>query len=135
RQNHQCLRPVEAYDRHRMQSNTVQAVVGLTILLPSFGLLAQETAGQRHTMATNQLKEIAADISLQCLTDVRTLEDWKKQQPELRHQLLEMLGLDPQPPHTSLKAQITGRLERGAYGIEKIIFQSLPGLYVTGNFY
>src|SRR5437867_11215331 len=106
-----------------MKSNTAHAAVVVTILLSSFGLLAQETAGQRHTMATNQLKEIAADISLQCLTDVRTLEDWTKQQPELRRQLLEMLGLDPQPPRTSLKAQVTGRLERGAYGIEKILVQ------------
>src|SRR5437879_11469253 len=118
-----------------MKSNTAHAAVGVTILLSSFGLLAQETAGQRHTMATNQLKEIAADVSLQCLTDVRTLEDWKKQRPELRRQLLEMLGLDPLPARTPLKAQITGRLERDAYRVEKIIFQSLPGLYVTGNFY
>jgi len=28
-----------------------------------------------------------------------------------------------------------GRLERDAYRIEKLVFQSLPGLYVTGNFY
>src|SRR6266536_5578112 len=118
-----------------MKSNTAHAAVGVTILLSSFGLLAQETAALRHAMATNQLKEIAGDISLQCLTDVRTLEDWKKQRPELRRQLLEMLGLDPLPARTPLKAQITGRLERDAYRIEKIIFQSLPGLYVTGNFY
>jgi len=118
-----------------MKPNTARAIVGVTIMLSSFSLLAQETAAQRHAMATNQLKEIAADISLQCLTDIRTLEDWKKQRPELRRQLLEMLGLDPLPARTSLKAQITGRLERDTYRIEKIILQSLPGLYVTGNFY
>src|SRR2546427_400723 len=118
-----------------MKSNTAHAAVGVPILLSSFGLLAQETAAQRHTLATNQLKEIAADISLQCLTDIRNLEDWKKQRPELRRRLLEMLGLDPLPARTPLKAQITGRLERDTYRVEKIIFQSLPGLYVTGNFY
>src|SRR3989442_11327992 len=118
-----------------MKSNTAHAAIGVTILLSSFGLLAQETAALRHAMATNQLNEIAGDISLQCLTDIRSLEDWKKHRPELRRQLLEMLGLDPLPARTPLKAQITGRLERDAYRIEKIIFQSLPGLYVTGNFY
>jgi len=118
-----------------MKSDTARATVGVTILLSSFGLLAQETAAQRHTMATNQLKEIAADISSQCLTDIRNLEDWKKQRPELRRQLLEMLGLDPLPARTPLKAQMTGRLQRNGYRIEKIVFQSLPGLYVTGNFY
>ena len=100
-----------------MKPNTARAIVGVTIMLSSFSLLAQETAAQRHAMATNQLKEIAADISLQCLTDIRTLEDWKKQRPELRRQLLEMLGLDPLPARTSLKAQITGRLERDGHPV------------------
>jgi len=86
-------------------------------------------------MATNHLKKAAADISARCLKDIRTLDDWKKQRPELRRQLLEMLGLDPLPARTPLKAQITGRLERDSYRIEKIVFESLPGLYVTGNFY
>src|SRR2546425_8808796 len=55
-----------------------------SILLSSFGLLAQETAAQRHAMATNQLKEIAADISLQCLTDIRTLERSEEHTSELQ---------------------------------------------------
>ena len=118
-----------------MKSNTARAAVGVTIWLSSISLLAQETAAQRHAMATNQLKEIAADMSSQCLTDIRSLEDWRKQRPELRRQLLEMLGLDPLPARTPLKAQITGRLQRDGYRIEKVVFQSLPGLYVTGNFY
>src|SRR5205814_9984353 len=83
----------------------------------------------------NQLKGIAAEMSLKCLSDLRSLDDWKKQRPELRRQLFEMLGLDPLPARTPLKAQITGRLERDAYRIEKVVFQSLPGLYVTGNFH
>ena len=72
-----------------MKSNTARAAVGVTIWLSSISLLAQETAAQRHAMATNQLKEIAADMSSQCLTDIRSLEDWRKQRPELRRQLLE----------------------------------------------
>jgi cephalosporin-C deacetylase-like acetyl esterase len=107
----------------------------VAFLLSASHLMAQETAGQRHEMATNQLKRIATGMSARCLSDIRTLDDWKKQRPELRRQLLEMLGLDPLPARTPLKVQITGQLERDAYRIEKIAFQSLPGLYVTGNFY
>src|SRR3989442_5382206 len=117
-----------------MNPQTTRAAC-VAILLSTSHLIAQETAGQRHEMATNQLKRIAAEMSARCLGDIRTLDDWKKQRPELRRQLLEMLGLDPLPARTPLKVQITGRLERDAYRIEKIIFQSLPGLYVTGNFY
>src|SRR6266508_1498423 len=118
-----------------MKTRFVRAAASIIIVMSWFRLPAQETAAQRHEMATNQLKGIAADISSQCLTDIRTPEYWKKQRPELRRQLLEMLGLDPLPARTALKAEITGRLEHNDYRIEKIVFQSRPGLYVTGNFY
>ncbi len=113
----------------------ITCVAALAGLFTAGQLMAQETAVQRHEMATNQLKRIAAEMSARCLDDIRTLDDWQKERAELRHQLLDMLGLDPLPGRTPLKAQITGRLDRGAYGIEKIVFQSRPGLYVTGNFY
>src|SRR6266496_3230620 len=108
---------------------------GVLVFFLSRHLMAQETATQRHEMATNQLKRLAAEMTAACLNNVRSLDDWQKQKPELRRQLLDMLGLDPLPKRTPLKAQITGRLERDGYGIEKLVFQSLPGLYVTGNFY
>jgi cephalosporin-C deacetylase-like acetyl esterase len=107
----------------------------VAILLSALRLTSQETAAQRHEMATNQLKGIAIGMSARCLSELTTLDDWKKQRTELRRQLLEMLGLDPLPMRTPLKMQITGRIERELYRIEKIVFQSMPGLYVTGNFY
>src|SRR5688500_14602632 len=109
-----------------------QAVRALALLALFFAphLAAQETAKERHELATNQWKRLAAEMTASCLNDVRTLDDWKRQQPELRRQLLDMLGLDPLPKRTPLKAQITGRLERDTYSIEKLVFQSLPGLYV-----
>src|ERR1051326_1109466 len=128
---------MKGYDPRPMKFNAshAAAVVAVALLFLSSGLLAQENAAQRHTLATNQLKAIAADMSVQCLTDIRSLEDWKQQRSELRRQLLEMLSLDPMPARTPLKAQITGQLERKTHRLEKIVFQSLPGLYVTGHFY
>lgn len=46
-----------------------------------------------------------------------------------------MLGLEPMPVRTALAAHITGGFERDTYRVEKIVFQSMPGLYVTGNLY
>jgi dienelactone hydrolase len=74
-------------------------------------------------------------MSARCLEDVQTIEDWQRQRAQRRHELLDMLGLDPLPKRTPLRAQITGTLDRPAYRIEKIVFQSSPRLYVTGNFY
>ncbi len=118
-----------------MITRMIPAVAGALLLLGSFRLVAQESATQRHAMATNQLKQIAAEISARCLREIRTLDDWKKERPVLRQQLRYMLGLDPLPARTPLMARLTGRLDRAAYRIEKLVFQSLPGLYVTGNFY
>lgn len=41
----------------------------------------------------------------------------------------------PLPDKTSLNPRITGTVERDSYRIEKVIFESRPGLLVTGNLY
>ena len=61
--------------------------------------------------------------------------DWPRAQADLRRQLFEMLGLQPLPARSDLKAQITGTTERDGIIVENITFQSRPGLYVTANFY
>jgi cephalosporin-C deacetylase-like acetyl esterase len=106
-----------------------------SLLLSSLTVRAQESAAQRHGMSTNQLRRLNAEMSARCLTDIRTLDDWKKQRPRFERQLREMLGIDAVPGRTPLRPQISGRLTRPDYVIEKVVFQSLPGLYVTGNFY
>ncbi|MBN2024991.1 MAG: prolyl oligopeptidase family serine peptidase [Pirellulales bacterium] len=70
-----------------------------------------------------------------CLADVRTADDWVAKRGQYRRELLEMLGLDPMPEQTDLKAVVTGRIERDDFAVEKVVFQSSPGLYVTGNLY
>src|SRR5690349_24009457 len=115
--------------------STIQCLVGVFVLCVSPQVIAQESPLQRHEMATNQLKRLALEMSERCLNDVTTLEQWNSQRLELRRQLLDMLGLDPLPKRTALKAPSTGRVERDAYRIENVVFQSMPGLYVTGNFY
>lgn len=68
-----------------------------------------------------------------CLADIHSRQDWETKRPEYHRQLLEMLGLEPLPERTDLKATVTGRVEREDFAVEKIYFQSRPGLYVTGN--
>jgi hypothetical protein len=75
---------------------------GVLVLFLARHLMAQDTAVQRHEMATNQLKRLAAEMTAVCLNDIRSLDDWEKQRPKLRRQLLDMLGLDPLPKRTPL---------------------------------
>ena len=95
----------------------------------------QESPARRHEQATNYLKRAALQISARSLTNIESPSDWIRERPILRRQLLEMLGLDPLPDRTPLRPKITGRLDRPNFTVEKLVFQSLPGLYVTGNLY
>lgn len=86
-------------------------------------------------MIAAYFKEETARLRDRCLTDVAGLDDWKTKRVEYRRQLFEMLGLDPLPEKGDLKATVTGRVEHDEFIVEKIHFQSRPGLYVTGNLY
>ncbi len=46
-----------------------------------------------------------------------------------------MLGLQPWPEQSPLRAKVTGQVERNGVVVEKLHFQSRPGLYVTANLY
>ena len=76
-----------------------------------------------------------AKLAKTSLADIESAEDWNARRPEYKRQLLEMLGLDPLPERTDLKPVITGKLEQDEFVVEKLHFQSRPGLYVTGNLY
>ena len=57
-----------------------------------------------------------------------------KTQDELRQKLLEMIGGLP-VAKTDLHPVIVGKISMDGYSIEKLVFQSLPGLYVTALVY
>ncbi|MEW5977072.1 MAG: acetylxylan esterase [Acidobacteriota bacterium] len=97
--------------------------------------VAEWNTAVRHQEFLQFLKQTARQISSQALSGMDTLELWKQHRPEAKRRLLYMLGLEPMPKRTPLHALVTGVLRRSSYRIEKVVFQSLPGLYVTGNFY
>jgi len=101
--------------------------------LPAADPTADTARGDRLRDAYFQREvQRIADASL---ADIKTRADWDKKRPELRRQFLDMMGLWPLPPRTDLRATVTGRIETDDFTIEKLHFQSLPGLYVTANLY
>ena len=76
-----------------------------------------------------------ARLAANCLTDVRTLEDWNARRDVYRQELLEMLGLSPPPPRGDLKAVVTGQVSAEGVRVENLRFESIPGLHVTANLY
>lgn len=78
-----------------------------------------------------------------CLNHLTTKEAWLAEVPERRRQLAEMLGIAwplPRPEDRSpLAAEVMGTFDQefpeGTIKVERLHFQSLPGLYVTANLY
>src|SRR5262245_20773368 len=84
-----------------------------------------------HAYLAAEVKRIGARF----MDGAKTRAEWEAARPRLKREFLEMLGLDPLPEKTPLQATVTGSIERSGVTIEKVHFQSKPGLYVTGNLY
>ncbi|MFN7936450.1 MAG: acetylxylan esterase [Bryobacteraceae bacterium] len=80
-------------------------------------------------MAQRQLEQREKAIAA-----VRTPEDAARRKEFVRGQILQSLGGLP-AYKGPLNAKITGRIEAGGYVIEKILYESLPGYFVTANLY
>lgn len=65
---------------------------------------------------------------------VRTLADAERRKKFVRQKILEALGGLPDYAGP-LNARVTGQIQAGGYVIEKVIYESLPGYYVTANLY
>jgi dienelactone hydrolase len=98
-------------------------------------LLAALLSTQSDAAIREHLGKRAAELETSFFAEAKTAADVEKLRPRLREEYLHMLGLSPLPEKTPLKPVITGRLEFDAVTIEKLHFQSRPGLYVTANLY
>lgn len=84
------------------------------------------------------LSKAARAITQNALRDIKNLGDWESVRDERHDQFLEMMGLQGKqlegnrPP---LKITKTGVIQKDGYRIEKLYYESLPGLYVPANLY
>lgn len=58
-----------------------------------------------------------------------SLEEWEAYRDRISAVIRELTG--PFPERTPLNARTLGRLERPEFSVEKIVFESVPGFYVT----
>lgn len=116
-------------------------IVFSTITLWATPAIAQEETSlfnywKYYSDAENSLYKQLSSIAFEQLetrrtevNNLKTLEDWQKRQSVVRRKLLEIMG--PFPERTPLNARVTGVLIRDGYRVEKLIFESIPGYYVT----
>ncbi len=109
----------------------------LLALLPLPARAAEPTPdlSAGRTMIDSYFRVQAKQIADGCLTDLTTKAEWENRRVSLRQQFFEMMGLWPLPARTDLKPMVTGTVQAEKYRVEKLHFQSMPGLYVTANLY
>src|SRR5687767_5855003 len=114
-----------------------QSVSGLFVLFAFCGLAAAQSPNweiKDEALRTYFQAEVSASAD-RTSAELRSITDWNAARQRYRSELADMLGLDPMPEKTDLKATVTGKLEHADFTVEKLHFQSSPGLYVTANLY
>lgn len=99
----------------------------LICLPPAF---ADEGAGAAQTIELR-------DYNSHCpFSDVpQTAEDWEQRAADLKLQLRVAAGVFPEIDLPAAQPSVYGRVKRDGYTIQRIVFESLPGLKVTGSLY
>lgn len=98
--------------------------------------IAQDRSLDANPELTTYFGDQVADLERRNeLTQYESAALWQQDVPRLRAELFDMLGLMPMPERAPLEAETTATTEEAEFVVERVHFQSLPGLYVTGNFY
>lgn len=100
----------------------------LLFLLACCACFAQGGLPDLTPEAMEHLRARAAKIAA-----LRTPEQIQERQRYIRERMLAAIGGFPEK--TPLKPRITGTLRREGYRVEKLIFESQPNYFVTGNVY
>jgi hypothetical protein len=67
------------------------------------------------------------------VSQILNIDDWQKRQIIIRQKLWDILGAFQEK--TPLNAKITGTVKKNGYKVQNIIYESLPGFYVTASLF
>jgi dienelactone hydrolase len=121
--------------RHIFLSFLLCVLCAFVVNLPFARANKDEKPKPGDVMIDKYLAQETDKLSQRVLDGAKTLDEWQSKLPRLRQEYLYMLGLWPLPNKTPLHAVITSTKEEDGVIIDKLHFQSKPGLYVTGDLY
>lgn len=90
---------------------------------------------ESQKQVNDYLIRCARRITDNAARELQSKQTWEAVRAKRVEEMRDMLGLLPWPARTPLNVRITGVLDKGSYTIEKIAFESMPKIYVTGNLY
>jgi cephalosporin-C deacetylase-like acetyl esterase len=105
----------------------------LLVLLTGGRLHGQSPDGDAQQQFLQFIKAQAAALRAKDRPPA-TRGEWEARQTELRRQLRQVWGPWPEKP-CPLQPRVLGELKRDGYRVEKILFQTMPGVWMTANAY
>ncbi|HUG81057.1 MAG TPA: CocE/NonD family hydrolase [Bryobacterales bacterium] len=130
---------------HSMGVSTLIRLLLAMLLLAQGVASAQDLEAQARALRPADPSELskAADDDLErraheALDGIRRAyrrKDIDEQRPVLRRRLEESLGIQRLPWPPDLQTALTGQMEREGYRIDKLVFQTLPGVWVPAHLY
>lgn len=108
-------------------------VLCATALSPS-PLPAQKLSPDPFLQWMDRIAQQQLDKRESAVAAIHTVPEAERRKQWVRETLLDILGGFPDY-HGPLRARITGRIEADGYTIEKVLFESLPGFFVTADVY
>jgi cephalosporin-C deacetylase-like acetyl esterase len=110
------------------------AVIASATFLFAGALRAQEVGEAPLLTWMNRIAQAQLQQRADSILAVTTLAQTQERKRLVREKLLEDLGGLPDY-HGPLHARIVGVIRNGSYTIDKVIYESLPGFYITANIY
>ena len=95
-------------------------------------ILPADAAMTSYTSVLNAIERADADAD-DAWRRLGSRREYDAYRAGMRSRYLAAIG--GLPDRTPLNAQVRGRIVRDGYRVEKIIYESLPGVYVTANLY
>jgi len=112
---------------------TITTLLYLTFFIPRV-LPAQEPIRDPLLHWMNQIAQRQLQERQKLIDQIHTVPDAERRKEKVRKTLLDLLGGLPDY-NGPLNPEITGQIQAEGYPLEKVLFQSLPNFYVTGDLY
>lgn len=120
--------------------NRREVLSGVAAYMALHGLTSQSTAFAADSMRPREPN----DARLGPLRDLNSyfpfsppdsIDEWHARARQVREQILVACGLWPMPPRPEIEAKLHGDVKRDGFTVQRVYFESAPGLYVTGSLF
>src|SRR5881628_1794740 len=115
-----------------MKATTVRLLCSTLLIAPL--LSAEQGKPDPFLQWMDKIAQHHLERREKAIAEIHTVAGAERRKQSVREKLMEILGGLPDYKGP-LNPRITGRIQNESYTIEKVIFESLPGYFVTANLY